>query len=72
MNNKKIKISDAINFQKTTIMKAELKIGIIGILSILLLIWGINFLKGNNIFGNKNEYFAIYKNIDGSRVFIAS
>ena len=46
-------------------MKPELKIGIIGILSILLLIWGINFLKGNNIFGNKNEYFAIYKNIDG-------
>ena len=46
-------------------MKAELKIGIIGILSILLLIWGINFLKGNNIFGNKNEYFSIYKNIDG-------
>ena len=26
---------------------------------------GYKLLKGNNIFGNKNEYFAIYKNIDG-------
>lgn len=46
-------------------MKAELKIGIIGIFSILLLIWGISFLKGNNIFGNSNEYYSIYENIDG-------
>lgn len=46
-------------------MKAELKIGIIGILSILLLIWGISFLKGNNIFKNSNEYYSIYNNIDG-------
>jgi phospholipid/cholesterol/gamma-HCH transport system substrate-binding protein len=46
-------------------MKAELKIGIIGIFSILLLIWGISFLKGNNIFGNSNEYYSTYKNIDG-------
>ena len=46
-------------------MKAELKIGIVGIFSILLLIWGISFLKGNNIFRNSNEYFSTYKNIDG-------
>ena len=46
-------------------MKAELKIGIVGLISIMLLIWGINFLKGNNIFGNSNEYYSIYKNIDG-------
>ena len=46
-------------------MKAELKIGVVGIFSILLLIWGINFLKGNNIFGNSNEYYSIYENIDG-------
>lgn len=46
-------------------MKAELKIGIIGIFSILLLIWGISFLKGNNIFGNSNEYYSTYNNIDG-------
>ena len=46
-------------------MKAELKIGVIGIFSIFLLIWGISFLKGNNIFENSNEYYSIYKNIDG-------
>ena len=43
-------------------MKAELKIGVIGIFSIFLLIWGISFLKGNNIFENSNEYYSIYKN----------
>ncbi len=46
-------------------MKAELKIGVVGIFSILLLIWGINFLKGNNIFGDSNEYYSVYNNIDG-------
>ena len=46
-------------------MKAELKIGVIGIFSILLLIWGISFLKGNNIFESSNEYYSTYKNIDG-------
>ena len=46
-------------------MKAEFKIGIVGIFSIFLLIWGISFLKGKNIFLKTNEYFSIYKNIDG-------
>ena len=40
-------------------MKAELKIGIVGVLSIILLIWGISFLKGKNIFIKTNEYFSI-------------
>ena len=46
-------------------MKAELKIGIVGIVSILLLIWGISFLKGNDILVKSNNYYSIYKNIDG-------
>ena len=46
-------------------MKAELKIGIVGIFSIFLLIWGISFLKGKNIFIKTNEYYSVYKNIDG-------
>ena len=45
-------------------MKAELKIGIVGILSILLLIWGISFLKGNDILVKSNNYYSIYKNIE--------
>ena len=45
-------------------MKAELKIGIIGIFSILLLIWGISFLKGNNILEILMSIIP-YNNIDG-------
>lgn len=44
---------------------SELKIGIIGLLTIFILIWGINFLKGNNIFGSTDVYYAVYDNIDG-------
>ena len=46
-------------------MKAELKIGVIGIFSILLLIWGISFLKGNNIFVNSNEYYRYVNSLLG-------
>jgi len=46
-------------------MKSEVKIGLVGLIAILILIWGINFLKGNNIFGDSNNYYAIYSNIDG-------
>ena len=48
-----------------TKVKSELKIGLVGIIAIFILVWGINFLKGNNIFGDSNKYYAIYSNIDG-------
>ena len=37
-----------------TKVKSELKIGLVGIIAIFILVWGINFLKGNNIFGDSN------------------
>lgn len=46
-------------------MNSELKIAIVGLLALLVLIWGVNFLKGNNLFVKSQAYFAIYDNIDG-------
>ena len=46
-------------------MSKELKIGLIGVFLIALLIWGINFLKGKNIFKTTSQYYAQYENIAG-------
>lgn len=43
----------------------EFKIGIVILLAIGGLIWGINFLKGYDIFSKKYELFAVYPKIDG-------
>lgn len=43
----------------------ELKIGIVVITAIVLSIWGINYLKGSNLFSNKFVLYAVYPKIDG-------
>lgn len=43
----------------------EFKIGIVVTFAIGLFIWGFNFLKGNDLFSNKYELFAVYPKIDG-------
>ncbi len=45
--------------------KTFIKIGIIGIISIVLLIWGINFLKGKSFFKDSNVFYVVYHQIDG-------
>ena len=42
-----------------------IKIGIVAVLSLSLLIWGLSFLKGEKLFSTENEYIAIYDKIDG-------
>ncbi len=42
----------------------EFKIGIVVICAIAALIWGINFLKGSNIFSHKYYLYAVYPKID--------
>ena len=42
-----------------------IKIGIVAVLSLALLVWGLSFLKGENLFSTENEYIAIYDKIDG-------
>ena len=41
------------------------KIGIITVSCILILIWGINFLKGRDLFRTEKTFYARYKNVGG-------
>jgi phospholipid/cholesterol/gamma-HCH transport system substrate-binding protein len=41
------------------------KLGFLIIACLFILVWGINFLKGINLFKNKSEYYVVYDRIDG-------
>lgn len=43
----------------------EVKVGVFSLFIIVLLVWGINFLKGNNIFSSSKEVYTVYPNVDG-------
>src|SRR4030042_265222 len=43
----------------------EVKIGFAAIVSIAILIWGWNFLKGINIFKTTDSYYAVYNDVQG-------
>ena len=43
----------------------EFKIGIVVIISLALLYWGFNFLKGEDIFSKERVFFAVYKDVAG-------
>tara|TARA_R110002072_G_scaffold13368_13_gene56039 strand:- start:823 stop:1815 length:993 start_codon:yes stop_codon:yes gene_type:complete len=46
-------------------IKKEVKVGVAMLISIGLLFWGANFLKGNDIFKNNRHFYAVYDHIDG-------
>ena len=46
-------------------MSKELKIGLIVVFLIALLIWGINFLKGKDVFSKTDHYYALFDEIGG-------
>lgn len=46
----------------------EIKIGLLFIVVIAILVWGINYLKGKNIFTIERIYYANYLNINGLQV----
>lgn len=48
--------------------KREISIGISVIVAILILVFGIEFLKGINLFRPANFYIALYDNVDGLEV----
>lgn len=43
----------------------EAKIGLIITLVLVVFIWGLNFLKGRNLFTTSNQYYAIFNSIGG-------
>lgn len=45
-------------------LSKEFKIGIVVVCAIAAFIWGINFLKGSNIFSHKYYLYAMYPKID--------
>ena len=46
-------------------LSKEIKIGLMVIISIVVLVWGVNYLKGSNLFDNNKTVYAIYQNIGG-------
>ena len=49
-------------------IRKEFIVGIFAAMSITALILGFFFMKGQTLFGEKNEYFAIYESADGISV----
>ncbi|HLS95141.1 phospholipid/cholesterol/gamma-HCH transport system substrate-binding protein [Sphingobacterium allocomposti] len=46
----------------------ETRVGIITVVALALLFIGYNFLKGNDVFSNENEFYTDYDNVDGLTV----
>jgi phospholipid/cholesterol/gamma-HCH transport system substrate-binding protein len=43
----------------------EVKVGVTGLVTILVFIWLYSFLKGKDFFSNTNHYYAVYNQING-------
>jgi phospholipid/cholesterol/gamma-HCH transport system substrate-binding protein len=43
----------------------EFKIGFVAVVAVALAIWGINYLKGKNIFTSTDQYYVEYSNVKG-------
>jgi len=41
------------------------KLGFLVVVSLVILFWGLSYLKGNDIFKQSNYYYVIYERIDG-------
>jgi len=48
-----------------SIIKKEIKIGLITIIALIILGWGFNFLKGHNILKGGVSYYGVYSNVSG-------
>jgi phospholipid/cholesterol/gamma-HCH transport system substrate-binding protein len=46
----------------------EVKIGILALVAGVVLYFGFNYLKGSDLFSNKEYYYAIYPNVEGLNV----
>ncbi len=46
-------------------MKKEIKIALVAVLALIVLFFGLNFLKGLNLFSSNTSYYMVFKNISG-------
>lgn len=49
-------------------MRKEVKIGIFAFVMLILLFWGINFLKGKNLFTSSHTFYTTFSNVEGLNV----
>ncbi len=49
-------------------MRKETKIGLIAFISLAIIYLGLNFLKGEHVFGNQDVYYGVYERINGLEV----
>ena len=49
-------------------MNKELKIGLLAVVAIIALVFGVNYLKGINILNDNRNFYAVYENIGGLQV----
>jgi phospholipid/cholesterol/gamma-HCH transport system substrate-binding protein len=43
----------------------EYKVGFLFVVAVGLVIWGLNFLKGTDIFGQRRIFYAVYEQVEG-------
>jgi phospholipid/cholesterol/gamma-HCH transport system substrate-binding protein len=43
----------------------EVKVGILITAALAALLWGLNYLKGKDVFTSRNKYYAVYSSVDG-------
>jgi len=46
-------------------IKREVKLGILGAITLLIFIWGINYLKGRDLFARQLTFFVVYEQVNG-------
>jgi len=49
-------------------MNKEIKIGLLAIVAIIILVFGVNYLKGINILNTNRNFYAVYENIGGLQI----
>ena len=49
-------------------IKREVKLALTAIIAVIILIWGISFLKAKALFDNNDIFYGIYERVDGLKV----
>lgn len=49
-------------------IKREVKLAVTAIAAVIILIWGINFLKARALFDKNNVFYGVYERVDGLKV----
>ena len=53
------------NYKTRMKLSKYTKLGILVVISITILVWGLSYLKGNDIFKQGNTYHVVYERVDG-------